>query len=91
MLLGMSVDAAFMTGSVDLQAGDVLLGYSDGIVESRNVADEEFGSERLEAQLRLAPSASADAVLFSVLGAVQDFAAAHALVDDTSLVVVRQI
>jgi sigma-B regulation protein RsbU (phosphoserine phosphatase) len=91
MLLGMSADASFATGSVTLRAGDVLLAYSDGILESCNAADEQFGVERLEAHLREAPSASADAVLFSLLGAVQDFAAPHTLSDDTSLVVVRRV
>jgi serine phosphatase RsbU (regulator of sigma subunit) len=89
MLLGMDPNASFTTGCVDLRAGDLLLAYTDGVLESHNDADQEFGLERLEAQLRLAQSGSAEAVLFSVLGAVQDFAAPHALVDDTSLVVVR--
>ena len=89
MLLGMAPDAIFTAGCVELGAGDVLLAYSDGVLESRNDADEEFGSERLEAQLRRARAGSAEAVLFSVLGAVQDFAAPHALIDDTSLVAVR--
>jgi serine phosphatase RsbU (regulator of sigma subunit) len=89
MLLGMTPDASFITGCVELRPGDVLLAYSDGVLESRNNADQEFGYERLEAQLRLAQVGSAEAVLFSVLAAVQDFAAPHALIDDTSLVVVR--
>jgi serine phosphatase RsbU (regulator of sigma subunit) len=89
MLLGMAPDASFTTGCVELRAGDVLLAYSDGVLESRNTADQEFGYERLEAQLRVARTGSAEAVLFSVLGAVQDFAAPHPLIDDTSLVVVR--
>lgn len=89
MLLGMAADVSYRRGRVTLGSGDVLLAYSDGVIESRNTADEEFGSERLEAQLRLASSSPADAVLFSVLGAVQDFAAPHPLADDTSLVVVR--
>jgi serine phosphatase RsbU (regulator of sigma subunit) len=67
----------------------VLLACSDGILESRNNADEEFDYERLETQLRRAQGGRADAVLFSVLGAVQDFAAAQPLIDDMSLVVVR--
>jgi serine phosphatase RsbU (regulator of sigma subunit) len=75
---------------VELHAGDVLLAYSDGLLESRNDADQEFGSERLEAQLRRARTASAETVLFSVLGAVQDFAGASPLADDMSLVVVRR-
>jgi serine phosphatase RsbU (regulator of sigma subunit) len=89
MLLGMSADASFTRGRVELDRGDVLLAYSDGVIESRDNADQEFGWERLEAHLRLAREGSAEAVLFSVLAAVQDFAAPHALTDDTSLVVVR--
>jgi serine phosphatase RsbU (regulator of sigma subunit) len=90
MLLGMSADATFTTGCVELRAGDVLLACTDGVLESHNNADQEFGTERLEAQLRLARSGSAEAVLFSVLGAVQDVAAPHALIDDTSIVVLRR-
>lgn len=89
MLLGMIAHAPFNSGRVELGTRDVLLAYSDGVIESRNDADHEFGCERLEAQLRLAATGSADAVLFSVLAAVQDFAAPQPLADDTSLVVVR--
>src|SRR5262245_26269341 len=89
-LLGVVPAASFARGRVELRAGDVLLAYSDGILESRNAADQEFGSERLEAQLRRARTASAETVLFSVLGAVQDFTAASPLADDMSLVVVRR-
>jgi phosphoserine phosphatase RsbU/P len=67
-----------------------LLVYSDGIVESLNVAGEEFGYPRLEKQLRQAQTGSADSVLFSVLGAVQDFAGTRGLVDDMSVAVVRR-
>jgi sigma-B regulation protein RsbU (phosphoserine phosphatase) len=90
MLLGLAADAPFRSGRVELAAGDVLVAYSDGVVESCNTADEEFGPERLEAQLRLARDGSADAVLFAVLAAVQDFAAPRPLADDTSLAVVRR-
>ncbi len=87
-LLGVIAGASFVRGSVELEAGDLLLVCSDGILESLNNADQEFGYERLEAQLRSARTDSANAVLFSVLGSVQDFAAARPLVDDTSLVIV---
>jgi sigma-B regulation protein RsbU (phosphoserine phosphatase) len=90
VLLGVVPAASFVGGSVHLNAGDVLLVCSDGILESLNNADQEFGYTRLEAQLRRAQAGTADAVLFSVLGAVQDFAAARPLVDDMSLVIVRR-
>jgi sigma-B regulation protein RsbU (phosphoserine phosphatase) len=89
-LLGVVPSASYARGCVELRSGNILLAYSDGILESRNSADEEFGYERLEAQLRHTGTASAEAVLFSVLGAVQDFAAASPLADDMSLVVVRR-
>jgi len=90
LLLGVLPAAAYACGSFELGAGDVLLIYSDGITESLNCAGEEFGYGNLEDQLRRAQSGTADAVLFSVLGAVQDFAAAGPLVDDMSLAIIRR-
>lgn len=90
LLLGVLADAEYHTGKIHLQSGDMLLVYSDGITESLNHAGQEFGAARLEAQARLSQSGSADGVLFSVLGAVQDFAGTRPLVDDMSLAVVRR-
>jgi serine phosphatase RsbU (regulator of sigma subunit) len=89
-LLGALPAASYARGRVELRAGDVLMAYSDGLIESRNKADQEFGSERLEVQLRRARTASAEAVLFSVLAAVQDFGGASPLADDMALVVVHR-
>jgi len=90
LLLGVVPAATYVAGCVELGVGDVLMIYSDGITESLNYAREEFGYARLEAQLRRARAGAADAMLFSVLGAVQDFAAACPLVDDMSLAIVRR-
>jgi serine phosphatase RsbU (regulator of sigma subunit) len=95
MLLGVIADARYACGTFRLEAGDVLMVYSDGITESVNSAGDEFGDARLEAQLRRAHSgtsnAGAESVLFSVLGAVQDFASPSPLIDDMSLAVVRNV
>jgi sigma-B regulation protein RsbU (phosphoserine phosphatase) len=99
MLLGVVPATRYVSGSFQLGAGDVLMIYSDGITETLNYAGEEFGYRHLEDQLRRAAAGAgdagpqagaADAVLFSVLGAVQDFAAACPLVDDMSLAIVRR-
>ena len=87
-LVGVVPEASFERGNVGLRAGDILLAYSDGILESFNNSEQEFGYERLETELRRARTGSADGVLFSVLGAVQDFAATHSQADDMSLVVI---
>ncbi|HEY8228387.1 MAG TPA: PP2C family protein-serine/threonine phosphatase [Pyrinomonadaceae bacterium] len=93
LLLGVISAAPYVTGSVQLQPNDVLLAYSDGVIESRNKAEEEFGLTRLEDQLRRANqggAAAAESLLFSVLASVQDFAGTHPLVDDLSLAVIRR-
>jgi serine phosphatase RsbU (regulator of sigma subunit) len=88
-VLGVVSAAKFDRGSVKLGAGDLLLACSDGILESFNEADHEFGSQRLETELRRARGGLAASVLFSVLGAVQDFAAPRPLTDDMTLVIVK--
>ena len=90
-VLGAVPDATFVNGGAVLNPGDTLLGYTDGILECRNTRGEEFGVERLVDATRSAISPSASATLFSVLGSVQDFAAAEPRVDDLALMVVRRL
>ena len=90
LLLGVTSDAVYYSAKVQLGPDDILLVYSDGIIESLNEAGDEFGYARLREHLRLAHSQSADAILFSVLGAVQDFAGTRPLMDDMTLAVVRR-
>jgi sigma-B regulation protein RsbU (phosphoserine phosphatase) len=88
-VLGAVPNAFFDRGSVELDTGDLLLACSDGILESFNEAEQEFGAMRLQTELRRAQGGTAESVLFSVLGAVQDFAAPRPLTDDMTLVVVK--
>ena len=90
LLLGVLHDARYNRGQVRLESEDSLLIFSDGIVESRNARGDEFGYEQLKTQLASARTSSADAMLFSVLGAVQDFAAIRPLTDDMTLAVIRR-
>ena len=88
-VLGAVPAAVFERGTVKLRGGDLLLTCSDGILESFNEAEQEFGNMRLQTELRRAQGGSAEAVLFSVLGSVQDFAAPRPLTDDMTLMVVK--
>jgi serine phosphatase RsbU (regulator of sigma subunit) len=87
-LLGAVAGIAYGEGTTELGAGDTLVGYSDGLVECRNQQGEDFGVERVAWAARAAGN-SASSTLFSVLGAAQDFAAAHPRRDDLALIVVR--
>jgi sigma-B regulation protein RsbU (phosphoserine phosphatase) len=88
-VLGVVPSAQFDRGSVLMDRGDLLLVCSDGILESFNEAEQEFGAMRLQTELRRAQGGTAESVLFSVLGAVQDFAAPQPLTDDMTLAVIK--
>jgi len=90
-VLGVVPSASFGCGTVQLRSDDVMLVCSDGITESFDEADREFGVQRLEAEFRRAQGGSAESILFSVLGAVQDFAAPRPLTDDMTLVIIRAL
>ena len=44
--------ASYDESVVDLQAGDVLMAFTDGVTEALNPAEEEFGEQRLKQLLR---------------------------------------
>jgi serine phosphatase RsbU (regulator of sigma subunit) len=89
-MLGALQRATYDSGSVQLNPGDMLLAYSDGVTECRNSEDEEFEIGRLSAAMNAVRGASANQVLFSTLGSVLDFADACSPQDDLTLLVVRR-
>lgn len=89
-LLGAVAGTAFENGHTTLAPGETLIGYSDGVVECRNGQGEDFEAERLALAAREAGDSSASAILFSVLGATQDFAATQPRADDVALLVVHR-
>jgi sigma-B regulation protein RsbU (phosphoserine phosphatase) len=60
-------EAAYLALELPLKPGDRYVLYTDGLTESKNAADEEFGLARckqfLESHARLTASALADALL----------------------------
>ena len=89
-MLGALQESTYSSGKVCLNAGELLLAYSDGLTECRNSLDEEFEMERLTATAKAMGGATANQVLFSTLGAVLDFADTCSPEDDLTLLVVRR-
>ena len=87
-VLGLIADARFQQGSVRLEPGDVLVLYSDGIVEAANSADEEFGEGRLGAVLRGCSQMGAEEVRDRILASVEAFTGQAIPQDDRTLLVV---
>ena len=89
-MLGALKNAAFQTGSITLNPGDMLVAYTDGVTECRNTQDHEFEMERLTSAARGVSGLSASKALFSLLGTVLDFADSCSPGDDLTLLVVRR-
>jgi len=88
--LGAVKNAAYHTGSVTLNPGDMLVAHSDGLTECRNTQDDEFEMERLTAAAGAVSGTNASKALFSLLGTVLDFADSCSAGDDLTLLVVRR-
>lgn len=70
--------------------GDLLVAYTDGLLELQDPAGEAYGAERLLAVLRdVSPIADADAVRQSILADVSRFRADALQEDDLTVVVAR--
>ena len=88
--LGLIDGAEFREQVVELGPGEIVLIYSDGLIETRNVAGEFFGEERL--RLLLQGSCASEAAelgegLVAACDRFQGYAPAH---DDLSLVVLQR-
>lgn len=90
-VVGLMGLATYEQAVVQLEPGDMILAYTDGMTEPENSYGEEFGEARLlEVAQRAAHSAPADLVA-ELYGAVGDWTGSPELQDDMTLVVARAV
>ena len=88
--LGTFLETGYQTVRHPLAAGDLLLFYTDGLVEARNARGEDYGDARLQrAVARAAGSRTAREVRDAILGDLANFKGDQEQADDMTLVVVR--
>jgi serine phosphatase RsbU (regulator of sigma subunit) len=88
-LLGAVEHAEFESDQVTFGPGDMLVAYSDGVLECRNATGEEFGTTRLLHAAEKAKQPTAQQTLMQLLAAVQDYANGNSLCDDLTLLVIQ--
>jgi sigma-B regulation protein RsbU (phosphoserine phosphatase) len=89
LILGVKRNVLFEEKTEQLQEGDVLLMYTDGVTEAQNRAGELFGEGRLCAILSSICTEHPDAMIDRVLSAVTAFSAPEPQQDDLSLVIIK--
>jgi serine phosphatase RsbU (regulator of sigma subunit)/catechol 2,3-dioxygenase-like lactoylglutathione lyase family enzyme len=87
-VLGIFKDWDCEIGECQLRPGDTLALYTDGITESYNSADEQFGEQRLIEALQRHCEACSQASLAAIVDEVQRFSP-HEQHDDITLIVAK--
>ncbi len=75
--------------SLALEAGDLLLLYTDGISEAMTASDEEWGEERMIRAAEAARDESAERILRAIFEAADQFTAKAPQHDDMTLLVMK--
>ena len=88
-VLGLLPRARFEQGAERLEQGDLLVLYSDGVIEAANAAGEEFGEHRLIAAVESDVSATPSEIRDRILRAVRAFTGTDVLADDQTLLAIR--
>ncbi|HEX6387733.1 MAG TPA: SpoIIE family protein phosphatase [Anaerolineae bacterium] len=86
--LGLFEDGAWEQREVQLAPRDVLVLYTDGLIEAENAAESLFGRKRLLAQTKGRLGETAAQIKESIIGDVQRFVGNGHLLDDLVLFVV---
>jgi sigma-B regulation protein RsbU (phosphoserine phosphatase) len=87
--IGLSEALEFAAETITLKPGDLLLLYTDGVTESTNPHEEEFGPDRLAEVVQQDPYMPAQEVVQRVRGRLLEFTQGRPLADDTTIVAYR--
>ena len=80
---------AYASARVQLQPGDLLVIFTDGLVEAINGSEEEYRELRLLASIESAANESSEAMLKRIMAGVNAFAGAARQHDDITCLVLR--
>jgi phosphoserine phosphatase RsbU/P len=83
--------ARYTEKTVQLQQGDMLVAYTDGIVEPENAYGEMFGDERLTDLLLKYTNADSSEIIARTMEAVNQWTGGGELQDDMTMVVARRL
>ncbi len=89
LILGLFEHATFEEGTITLEAGDLLVAFSDGVTEALSTEGEEYGEQRLLDCVQACRDKSVTEVLDSIFASVRVFTAGAVQSDDVTALVLR--
>ncbi len=91
LVLGLSADVQYHSHHVDLNPGDILVLYSDGVTEALTPAAEQFGERQLGEFLIAQQSASCSEIVERLVNHMRDWCKGASFTDDFTIVLVRRV
>ena len=88
--LGIELKEIYKTGITRLEAGDLLVIYTDGVTEARNDDEEQFGEARLLSLLQAVGQEGSAHTLSNIMHVLDDFVGGAAQHDDITCLIVRR-
>ncbi len=90
-VVGAFPKARYAEKTVEMQKGDMLVAYTDGIVEPENAYGEMYGEERLKELLLKFAHADSSEIIARTMEAVNQWTGSSELQDDMTMVVARRL
>lgn len=87
--IGILPEPGFVADRIQLQPGERLFLYTDGVTEASDQAGQQYETERLCNRITRARDKSLDATLDAIIASVGDFCGAAAVRDDISLLAIE--
>jgi sigma-B regulation protein RsbU (phosphoserine phosphatase) len=88
-VIGVFSDCVYEQETIQMQSGDVLVAYTDGVTEALNPEGEEFGECRLERVLTASAHLAADEISATIVERVRQWCGQAPQHDDLTFVVLK--
>lgn len=88
-VVGFFEHCRYEQGRVQLQSGDLLIAYTDGLTEALNINGEEFGEQRLEETVKTAAGGDALEMRARLIESIKAWCAGTPQHDDLTFIVLK--
>ncbi len=87
--MGLIEEAEFGENTIELQNGDLLVLYTDGVTEALNLQNQEFGRERMIKLSQQVNTLPVKEIVQEIRQGLEEFSEGKSLADDTTLVICK--